>query len=247
MRAIFITLTLLFLVDASASNLMYPELNVAPKASERLRIEASMEGNTDWTTHLPIQISALSTIVAASQLASADLEGDLSSEEEDDEEAKQSLYSMIGMGVGAFWIGASVYASMKYRPYLTSYKRVKAIKGTSIRDQLTQERLAEEELNSLRRFGRTVRWASVATNLLASLAMSEVEVDTEESNAKAFSTASALLAFTPLFFKYRWEHVADEQEKYKKRIYSPVAYAPIMFDPFGSGKSATGMNLIFTF
>lgn len=247
MKRICLVVTVLFCVGAQASNLMYPELNVAPKASERLKIEENLEKGEDWISHLPIQISALTTFVVAGQVSSAKLDPDLDSDEKKIEEDKQSTYAMLGRVVGGFWLGATIWATLKYRPYHEANVRVAGMKGSSQREMLTKERLAEEELNALRRLGRRMRWASVGTNLIIAGLSSGIKYDEEESSANTYTMISGLTSLLPLFFKYRWEEVANEQDKYKKRIFSPVAYSPIVLDPFTATNRAAGFNLVFAF
>ena len=56
----------------------YPELLVTPSATERLEMEAAKESGRRFTTHLPIQISALGTITAGIfQAAESDRRGDI--------------------------------------------------------------------------------------------------------------------------------------------------------------------------
>src|SRR4051794_25473824 len=47
----------------------YPELLVSPRASERLQREAKQEEHNSWTSHIPIQTSALTTFFAATMVA----------------------------------------------------------------------------------------------------------------------------------------------------------------------------------
>jgi hypothetical protein len=236
----------IFFTNVYAQDLMYPELQVTPRASDRIGLERKYEADNAWTAHLPVQVSALSTLVAGVMIQGADLDPDLTGDDKTDAEDAQKYAGLLGIGVGAAWLGITYWASSQYRPYAKAYKEVKRIKGKSKRAQLTRERLAEEELNRLRTLGKRIRWISAISNFAASSYMGSVDVDPEARMPQLVANLSAAVSLLPLFLPYRWEHVADEQESYKKKIYGPVSYAPIMMDPF-VGTRASGMSLQFTF
>jgi len=217
-----------------AQQLSYPELQVTPRASARIKLEIRAEAGHAWTSYMPVQISALSTLAAASMMGSS----------VDTEKDENEVSPKIGMVFGAAWLGATVWASMKYRPYRKSFSKYKKYPKKTKRQQLTFERLAEEELSSLRTLGKRIRWFSFVTNLVAAGYMQSSAK--EDSDGQRVSGVAALLAFGPLFFNFHWEDVANEQDKYKKKIYAPVAMTPIIQDPFTLAR-ATGVNLLFTF
>ena len=220
---------------AFAQDLTYPELNVVPKASERLKIEMRQEAGKAWTSNLAVQLSAVSTLVAGS-LAGSSLDTD-----KDEDEISPKL----AMAVGGAWLGATAWAALQYRPYRSALARIKRMPYKTKRQKLIVERLAEEEINSLRKLGKRIRWYSAVTNLGASLFLMDSVKD--ETDAKMAANVSALLALGPLFFNYSWEDVASEQEKYKKKIYTPVAMTPILVNPFDKAQSVAGLNLLFKF
>lgn len=217
-----------------SQDLTYPELEVVPRASKRLEIEYVQENKNKWTEHMAIQISSLSTLVAGAMLS-----GNVNKDKDDRE-----FSPIIGMGVGALWLGATFWASQSYKPYRRALINVRRIKGESKRDILTRERLAEEEIKQMARIGKRARWLSFITNTGASAYM--LGSAKSGTDAQSVATLSAVLSFLPLFIPYTWENVKDEQESYKKKIYGPVTLAPILQEPF-TLKSATGMNLVFNF
>lgn len=217
-----------------AQSLHYPELEVTPRATERVKIETQNESSDAWTSNLPIQVSAVATFVA----------GAMSAGSIDDDKEDGKLAPTLAIGVGALWIGATTWAAMKYRPYKQAYADLKKYPYKSEREKLIAERMAEEELDSLARLGRNMRYLSVATNLAASAFMLEnVE---QESDAKFAAGISALLSLTPLFFKYSWEKIACDQKKYKKKIYSPITMAP-MIRRTSDGNFTSGLSLAYQF
>ncbi len=224
----------LFTSLSFAQEMEYPELNVTPRASDRVRLEAREEAGKAWSSHFSIQLSALSTL-AAGAMVSANL---------DDEKNDRVLAPTVAMVTGALWLGVSTWSAISYRPYKETYLKLKKLPYKSKRDKLTVERLAEEELSAMRTMGRRIRWFSAATNLAASLfLLDSVKSDTD---AEVAANVSSLLSVLPLFFKYHWEDVANEQDKYKKKIFSPVAMAPIITNPITQTK-ATGIALLYRF
>jgi hypothetical protein len=239
MKLISLLWILLVATSVGAQELSYPELHVTPRASSRISMEVNDEASYAWKSHMPIQLSALTTLVAASAL-----QGNA----KDDKDDNMEMVPGIVMGVSAAWIGATAWAAMKYRPYANAVEKLKKLPQGSMREKLTLERLAEEEMNSLRSMAQKIKWLSVITNLgMSALLVQANPGDTDDQKqARLMANLSGVMAFAPLFFSYRWETVANEQEKYKKKIYAPVAYAPIVQDPF-SLTSATGMQLAWHF
>lgn len=235
MKFIALLMMLMMATTVGAQDLSYPELHVTPRASKRIKMEIRDEASYAWKSHLPIQISAATTLVAALQI-------------QGDTKEDQDMIPTIAMGVSAAWIGATAWAALSYRPYRAAYLRLKKMKRKTKRDRLVFERMAEEEINSLRSIGTKLKWLSVVTNLAmaGSLVSANPNETDDQKTANNIAGLAGLMAFAPLFFDYRWERVADEQEKYKKKIYAPVAWAPILMDPSGMNK-ATGMNLLWRF
>lgn len=233
-----ISVVLLMLISSVsfAQELSYPELNVTPRATERIKIEVKEEAGIAWSQHMAVQLSSLSTLVAGAMSTSS-----IDEEKKDD---GGNMAPTVAIAVGGAWLGATAWAAMKFRPYRSAYYRLKKMPYKSKREKLTVERLAEEEINEMRTLGRRIRWFSVATNLAASgYLMGNLE---SESDAQISAGFSALLALGPLFFKYHWEDVANEQDKYKKKIFSPVAMMPITKNPFSNDR-ASGVSLLYTF
>lgn len=239
---------LIFSISSSvlAQELSYPELQVTPRASERIYLEAKAENESELTSLLSIQLMAASSAFAGLQYSNADLVDGLSSDDKSIEESKQQLYSIISIGVGAAWLGASFYAMKFYKPYTSAIKKVNKLKGKSKRARLTKERMAEEEIRTMARVGTSVRWISALSGLVSNGLLLSLKTKSGDDDPKVYASIGAALSLTPLFFKTKWERVAEQQDTYKKKIYGPVAYAPILIDP-QTGSRATGMNLLFRF
>lgn len=246
MKIIFLLLLCVFSLKSFAQNLMYPELQVTPRASDRLSIEEKLEQKNDWVASIPMQIPAVATFLAGIKYSSADVDQGLTGDDKKKEEAKRDMLSTLAMGVGAGWIGLNIWQTVFYKPYAKSLSRIRSIKAKGKRGILTRERLSEEEINSLRLMGKRMRWVSFISNFVVNGALTSVKLEEEEDSPSIYAGLGALASFVPLFFSSHWERVADEQEKYKKRVFGPVAYSPILFDPF-KGSKATGFNLSMRF
>jgi hypothetical protein len=212
----------------------YPELSVVPRASDRIQMEADKEDESRWTTFLPLQVSALATL--GSGIASL--------------QARDRSYGLSGVGVGAGWLAITTILSLSYRPYTSALNELPTKKGT-VREQLTRERAAEEEIQRIASLGEKLKWISVLTELGASFYMlSSDDPSLTSSNSmispKTIAAASAVLALTPLFFRFHWSEVRSQQAEYKKKIYGPVAGATLLQDP--STKQLTpGFSVSFRF
>jgi hypothetical protein len=223
--------------SATPDHYDYPELMVVPKASDRLQMEASKEGDRQWTTYLPIQISAVSTLAAG--LTSL--------------KSENSGPGLSGIGVGAGWLALTTWMAVSYRPYTSAWREVSALPKGSTREQLTRERLAEEEIHRMASVGRKMKWLSFLTNAGAAAYM--IAVPGKDANgatlevsqtARVFQYASAALSLTPLVFGFHWNEVHEDQKNYKKRIYAPIASAMVFSEPV-TGRTIPGMMFSMSF
>lgn len=234
MKYLSVLILVFISINSFSQELSYPELNVTPRASERIKIELRDEAGRAWTSHLSVQLASIATLIS----------GGMSSSSISDSKEDGDMAPAIAMGVGAAWLGATTWAALSYRPYRRFYSRIRKMPYKTKRQKLTVERLSEEKINSLKKMGKRIRWFAAISNLAASgFLIDNVESD---SDAQISASFSALMALGPIFFNYHWEDVANEQEKYKKKIFSPVAMLPIFKNPI-SGKTASGVSLLYTF
>ena len=219
----------------AADSFDYPELMVSPRASERLRLELDRERSGGFfRNHKGLQLSGLATLVAGVlQSSNTDLSKDA------DENS-----SKIGMLVGGGWLLTTTLLDMSYRPYSTGYQGLGRIKGKSKRDQLTRERLAEEAINNAGRLGKRLDYIGVATNFLASAyMMGSVQKDTISEAANILAIVTSL---TPIIFKNYWSDVSKTQNGYKKKVYGPIGFSPVLFDQ-ATKKYVSGARFAFSF
>ena len=208
----FLSLSLLVLsTNVFAESFEYPELMVTPKASSRLAIESKREQSYNIRAHLPIQISSAMTLIA-SIMQSSDV--DLSKD-------KNESSPKIGMAIGLGWLTGATLMSFAYRPYYAGLKDARGINAKDKRGMLTRERMAEETLSKTASFGRKLTWLSVISNSFANAYM--LGKSKRDSNAVGAALVGLIASISPIVFPYRWGKIHEEQEKYKKRIYGPVA------------------------
>lgn len=215
------------------TKLTYPELEVTPRATERLKMLAQKEEKNSILFPMNMQISAISTLVTgALQFGSVD--------KTDDPDKRSPL---AGVLVGGAWVGINLYMSQGYRVYNDTLADVNRISGNGVREQLTRERIAEEGINKAARLAARLKWISALTNGGASAYMlSKVEKDTA---AQIMGAVSLAAAFSPILFESEWERVAKDQRAYKKKVYGPI-FTSSVFN-VGEGKWAPGFLFASTF
>src|SRR4051812_10162265 len=100
---VFLTLSA---TQARAADFEYPELQVTPRASDRLQMEATSEPSSQWTTHMSVQIPALATLITG-------LTNDISTPQ-----------GAIAAGFGAGWLAVTLFLNATYRPYEAGVKTI---------------------------------------------------------------------------------------------------------------------------
>ena len=212
----------------------YPELQVAPRASERLQTESKRETTSPYLNYIPMMTSSTMTFAAGlAQLSGKDPGKDTSGSS-----------PVVGLVVGGGWLAAEVLMMRGYRPYSTPLVEVNALPKGTLREKLVRERTSEEAIESAARMGRRLTLISVITNVGAGAYM------LTKATSGSFSFAADLItmavAFTPVIFPFRWQTVANDQHDYKKKIFAPVASATFYKEP-GTGNLAPGMLLGLAF
>lgn len=224
-KQIILFVGILLTTQAYAQNakLDYPELQVTPLASARIKMEAGAEKRLKFYSNLPLQLSAISTLTAG-VLQMGDVD-----ETKDIDKNSAKLAILIGGG----WLAINSYINMRYRPYARAYRKISRLPKKSMRDKLTLERMAEEEINYLGKLGNRIKWLSMFTNIGASAYV--ISKSKSGSKAKVVGGLSALLAMAPLLFENRWAIIDREQRNYKKKIYGPIVSTGLIQDPGTKG------------
>lgn len=214
----------------------YPELQVVPRASERLRMEAKSESGSWFVSHWPVELSGLYTLYVG-LTANSNRRSDLESNEETD----AKTIATITTGVGAAWVVGGVLLGAQ-RPYRSGLRSVNKINGKDERSQLMRERLAEEALEKPARTMRVLQYISVATNLTVNA------LSTTYANDQGKITAGlgVILSFLPLVFKDPTITVYEKHIEYKKKIYAPLATGSLHIDST-NGVITPVTNLVWLF
>lgn len=235
-RHIAIWSTLLLLTqNVHAKNFSYPELIVKPSASDRLLLEAKTERKRKVYEPLGMQLSAMATLTAGVTQYFGN------TNKVDD---PNKFAGLTGMVVGGTWMVINYMQFNRKKAYYEAFKRVKGLPSKSQGDKLTKERLAEEEIAYRASLARKFAYASVGTNLAASLyMMSNAEDDSKATLTNAIAIATS---FLPLLFKMREERVYRSQQNYKKKIYAPLVNFNMFFDQKDK-KYHPGMALNYAF
>ncbi len=206
---------------AAAADFEYPELAVAPRASERVEAEAVHEADARWV-HASIEAPAAMSILAGITLAANGTNGGTDA----NPRAWAKVAPWTGVGVGLAWIGITEWALKANPPYAAAAKDLAGMPKKTPREQLVRERRAEEALENAASIARKMKYFSFLTNVGVGVFMAAAAKD--GSFGRTFAIASAATAFTPLLFAHPWEKTADAQRDYKKRIYGPIASATLL-------------------
>ncbi len=189
----------------------YPELMVAPRASERLEREARIESRRGFSLLWPVWLPGAANLAAGEmQLGQTDPSLD---------SGKTRAYA--GIAVGGGWVVGSYLLALSYRPYASGLEETSRMPRASAREQLARERVAEEWIETASGMGRTLRYLSAATNLIVAVSMASAV--NSGTLAQTLDLASVAIALSPLFFETRWNRVAHDQRNFKKRIFRPIA------------------------
>lgn len=229
-----------------AANLAYeyPELQVTPRASERLKIEAIKEKKSPMAVHRAIQISALTTLTAGLLQI-----GQTNSDEDPDVEKDNEKSPYLGITIGGSWLAGTFLLKQYINPYRSAYRSIvvtpnRKKRRMTKRELLVQERMSEEAINKAASLGTKLIWFSTITNFATNAYMLSRAKD--GSHAKITDALGMLFAWAPIVFPHTWQNVSREQRKYKKKIYAPIAYSTILFDKY-SQKAAPGVVFALTF
>jgi hypothetical protein len=211
--------------DTEISNILssvgYPELQVVPRASERLRLEARAERGNWFVQHWPVELSGLATMFVG--LSSRhNRRDDITTKEKSDADS----ISAITTAVGAGWLLGGLILGIE-KPYANGYRGIAKRKDKDERDALLKERLAEEALERPAKVMRALQYVSLATNFT----MSALNIPYSNDKGKVTAGVGAVLAFLPLLFTDHTIEVYDKHIEYKKKIYAPLKTGALQYDP----------------
>lgn len=205
-------------------SLDYPELQVVPRASQRLKMESGEEGDNWWYIHWPMYVSALATAGFGST-ASQSLRDDLNETEEND--AKSAVLAARTVGVSWF-LGTMLLASRK--PYQKGNKRVRGISGSGRSNDLMRERLSEEALEKTAHQFKVLSYVSVFTNVAVAGYAGSFLTD----RGRVTAAVTGMLSFLPIIFDDWYVYNYKKHLEYKRNIFAPVVSMGVREDSVGS-------------
>ena len=220
MRKITTLVTLLFFISSTAysqenlfSNLDYPELQVSPRATERLAQLAEMEERSGPLVEWTMITSGAMTLYAGLQHA-----GKYKDENPTEIQKRDSDYaSKAGILVGASWITLGAY--MGFKSWSSGkLNEIKKIPGKDKRAELTRERMAEEVLEFASNTTATLENLSVWTNFATSIYI--VSYASEEN--RVYGLLAATTSFLPWLFPNPYTTGYRKHKEYKRKIYAPL-------------------------
>lgn len=209
------------------AGLDYPELQVVPRASERLNIELQLEKSSMLGHYWPVQTAAIGLIVAG--LSSS---GKYKQTVPTDAQKKEHQFStQLGIITGSLWIAAT-YMLEHPSTYSQSQGEIKKITGKDKKSLLLKERLAEEALERPAKMAQLINTMAVWSNLVLSLYINEHS----KQGTVNYAALAAGLAFIPWVFENRLISNWEKHLEYKRKIYAPITMIDLQIDP-KSGKA----------
>lgn len=199
----------------------YPELQVVPRATERLKMEAKDEASSWYLTHWTIELSGLTTLTTA-LTAKGQYRSDLTTADKNTADTTVTVAQAVGGG----WLLAGILIGLQ-KPYKAALDRNSKLAGKDERTVLMRERLAEEGLEKPARLMRPLKWAAVLSNFGLSAMLGIPLTD----QGRIMAGLSAVIAFLPLMYEDRSIDVYDKHIEYKKKIYRPMSAIDIYSDP----------------
>lgn len=200
----------------------YPELQVVPRATDRLLMETQNEREYGWIAFWPYQVSSIATLMAGNRLRGNYKEG----VDSDQAKSDSDNVAMAAMAVGIGGLGLSIFL-IKSDLYGDSFRRVKAVKVTDKRTELMRERLAEEALERPAHLINMLTTVSVTLNLLANTAV----LTQANSDVRAYAVVGIAASFLPWMFSNRYVDNWNKHLEYKRKIYTPLVGWDLQFQP----------------
>jgi hypothetical protein len=201
-------------------SLDYPELQVVPRASERLILESNIIREEGILTVVPYVTASLFTM-ASGFVVAGNLRPEIS--EEDKSDAKTNSNIAIGVGIGGLAIS---YWYIYTDHYGSTVNQIRGLRNKDRRTELLRERLAEETFEKSANLVSKWKWVFATANFLACAQLTGKSV----GNNNIYPTLGMATALLPLFITSNFENNYQKQQEYKKRIYTPISWIDYRFD-----------------
>jgi hypothetical protein len=198
------------------NSLDYPELQVVPRASERIQMDAAAESDNGYMMFWPFLASSGTTMVVALMSKNKFKAG----QEEDETFRREADFKVnAAAGLSAAWFGLTYFVSAS-EPYNSTLQKINTIKGRDKKSMLLRERLAEEAMQKPAELIKMLAYASTITNVVAAAGL----MDVVGNDYNMYASVAILTAFLPLIFKNKYVENYEKQLEYKRKIYAPVVY-----------------------
>lgn len=204
----------------------YPELQVVPRATERLHLEAQEERDNMISPYWAIQLGAIANIVSGMNSAGKYLEdkdGIVTQKAKED----NTIASQTSIAVGTIWLGVTWYANNRLG-YLGAQSTIRRVSGKDKKSEIFRERLAEEAFERPAKLAHFLKYAAVATNFVAAVYM---DSSSGQDNPN-YAAIAAITSLLPLFVDNRLEVNWEKHQEYKRKIYTPVMNWDFKYDQY---------------
>lgn len=191
----------------------YPELQVVPRATDRLIEEAQFEKDYGLFSHWTFWTSGAANLIAGTMLGGKTKSASPTAEEVTDVENATKFSQAVGVGTIA--IGISLYAMQPYNAQLDHLKRFK-ISGR--RGELFKERLAEEHLEKIAKYMTVLSYMTPFLNFATAINV----YDKGDSNVRMYAGMAIATSILPLMFKSSYITNYEKHLEYKRKIYAPL-------------------------
>ena len=203
----------------------YPELQVVPRASERVDAEAAAEKDGGaWFNQWSLLLSGTSTYFAASSTSSA-----ISNPRPDQTSAVQ-----VGQALGALTLGTGIYFALQ-SPFSTASEKLHKQKVTTKRQLLMRERTADELMEKTAEQNRVASRFALVSNLVAD----SILASSGNQSSQSICYAAILIQLAGLVFPNPYVTAWDKQNEYKHKIYAPLPVTSLQKDPLSGATYPT--------
>ncbi len=195
------------------SNLDYPELQVSPRATERLAQLAEMEEKNTLLLEWTMITSGAMTLFAGIKHKGTYRQDNPTEKEKEDSD----MAATAGIAVGAGWVTLGTIMGFK-KWSGARLSEVKRIQNKDKRSDLARERLAEEALEYASNTTSTLETLSVVTNFATSMYITS---NSRDEN-RVYGLLAATTSFLPWLFPNVYRTTYEKHLEYKKKIYTPL-------------------------
>ena len=201
--------------EAILAAIDYPELQVVPRASDRLNMEKDI-GMMSWW---PYFISGSATLFAGNMHRGKYRDSAAS----DQTKADSDWAANLGVMSGLFTISAAAYLGTQdyYAEAQANVKKYAKPDGGKLdkRGELLKERIAEEALERAAISAKRMMWSAFVANFLTSGYILTYAQD----GTRPLVFASLATSFMPIIFTHRYQQNYEKHLEYKRKIYAPLA------------------------